>query len=149
MPPVPAILSPEKILLHALPADKREAIGTVGRLLVEGGHVTPEYIPAMFAREVVSTTYLGNGVAVPHGTKDALVFVRSSGIAILHAPAGVDFGQGNIARLIIGLAARGDDHLGILTALAEICSDDAQLERLLGAGSPDEVIAILQAGLAP
>jgi PTS system mannitol-specific IIA component len=143
----PAILSADKIVLHARPADKAAAIDAVGRLLVTSGHVTAEYIPAMFAREAIATTYLGNGVAVPHGTKDALTYVRSSGLAILHVPAGVDFGDGNIARLVIGLAARGNDHLDILTSLAEVCSDDEQLARLLRAGSPDEIIAILQAGL--
>ncbi len=143
----PAILSVDKIVLHAKPADKAAAIEAVGRLLANGGHVTPEYIPAMFAREVIATTYLGNGVAVPHGTKDALAYVRSSGLAILHVPTGVDFGNGNVARLVIGLAARGDDHLDILTSLAEVCSDDEQLARLLAAASPGEIIAILEAGL--
>lgn len=143
----PAILSAEKIVLHAQPADKAAAIDAVGRLLVASGHVSTEYIAAMFAREAIATTYLGNGVAVPHGTKDALAYVRSSGLAILHVPAGVDFGNGNVARLVIGLAARGDDHLDILTSLAEVCSDDARLEKLLASQSPSEVIAILQAGL--
>jgi PTS system mannitol-specific IIA component len=143
----PAILSADKIVLHARPADKAAAINAVGRLLVATGHVTPEYVAAMFAREAIATTYLGNGVAVPHGTKDALAYVRSSGLAILHVPAGVDFGQGNTAHLVIGLAARGNDHLDILTSLAEVCSDDEQLARLLGAGSPAEIIAILRAGL--
>lgn len=147
MQPTPSILSADKILLHAQPGNKATAITAVGRLLVDAGHVTAEYIPAMFAREAISTTFLGNGVAIPHGTREGLAFIRSSGVAILHTPAGVDFGSGNVARLVIGLAARGDDHLDILTALAEVCSDDNQLARLLRAGSPDEIIAILQAGL--
>lgn len=143
----PAILSPDKIVLHARPADKTVAIEAVGRLLVGAGHVTEEYIAAMFTRETIATTYLGNGVAVPHGTKDALAYVRSSGLAILHVPAGVDFGHGNVARLVIGLAARGNDHLDLLTSLAEVCSDDARLAQLLASQSAEEVIAILQAGL--
>lgn len=144
----PAILSPDKIMLQARLTNKAAAITTVGRLLVDAGHVTAEYIPAMFARENISTTYLGNGVAIPHGTRDALAFVRSSGVAILHVPDGVDFGGGNIARLVIGLAARGDEHLDVLTSIAEICNDDEQLARLFAASSPDEVIAILQGGLS-
>ncbi|HQY05677.1 MAG TPA: PTS sugar transporter subunit IIA [Lacunisphaera sp.] len=143
----PAILSPEKIVLHARPADKAAAIEAVGRLLVTSGHVTAEYVTAMFAREAIATTYLGNGVAVPHGTRDALAFVRSSGLAILHVPGGVDFGSGNIARLVIGLAARGDDHLDILTSLAEVCSDETRLEQLLASRSAAELITILQGGL--
>jgi PTS system mannitol-specific IIA component len=143
----PAILSADKIILNARPADKAAAIDAVGRLLVATGHVTADYIAAMFAREAIATTYLGNGVAVPHGTKDSLAFVRSSGLAILHVPVGVDFGHGNTARLVIGLAARGDEHLDILTSLAEVCSDDARLEQLLASRSTDELITRLQGGL--
>jgi PTS system mannitol-specific IIA component len=141
------MLSPEKILLNATASSRNEAIEAVGRLLVAGGHVTADYLPAMFAREAIATTYLGNGVAVPHGTRDALAFVRSPGVAILHVPAGVEFGDGNVARLVIGLAARGEEHLDILTAIADVCSDDEQLARLLASATPDEVIAQLQGRL--
>lgn len=141
---MPAILSPDKVVLHARPADKAAAIDAVGGLLVAAGHVAPDYVPAMHAREAAASTYLGNGVAIPHGTHDALRHVRSTGIAILHVPGGVDFGGGDIVRLVLGLAARGDDHLDLLTAVAEVCSDEARLTRLLAAESPGTLLAVLQ-----
>jgi PTS system mannitol-specific IIA component len=147
MPITSAVLSSDKIVVDARPADKRAAIEAVGNLLVSAGHVTPDYLPAMFEREAAASTYVGNGVAIPHGTHAAIAFVRSPGIALLHVPRGVDFGDGNTVRLVFGLAARGDEHLAMLTAVAEVCSDDARLARLLAAGSAGEILAVLQAAL--
>lgn len=144
---MPSLLSSDKILLHARPANRDAAISAAGQLLVDTGHVAPDYVRAMLTRETLATTYLGNGVAVPHGTRESLAYVHAPGVSILHVPAGVDFGGGNTVRLVIGLAARGGEHLDILAALAEICSDEARLAQLLAVSSPEEMIAILQVGM--
>ncbi|PTX90982.1 PTS sugar transporter subunit IIA [Opitutus sp. ER46] len=147
MPPPLPILSADKIVVGARPASREAAIQAVGNLLVSAGHVSSAYVSAMLAREQLATTYLGNGVAIPHGTREALAFVHAPGLAILQVPGGVDFGGGHTARLVIGLAARDDSHLDLLTAIAEVCSDDTQLQRLLSARQSAEILAQLESSL--
>ena len=140
------LLDARTIRFNARYRDKAEAIRDVGRILYDAGKVGPEYIEKMIEREAVATTYVGNGVAVPHGTKDALAFVKETGIAVVQVPDGVDFGGGNRARLLVGIAANGNDHLDLLTSIASVCSDDDRLERLIHARDAQAVIAELAEG---
>jgi mannitol PTS system EIIA component len=142
----PPILSEEKIRLGVICATKWDAINAAGDLLVAAGHVSAGYPALMAARERVGTTYLGNGIAVPHGTREAKALVRTAGISFIQLLDGVDFGGGNIARLVLGLAAADDTHLDLLTHIAMVCTDDAHLTALLHATSPAEVMAILAPG---
>jgi PTS system mannitol-specific IIA component len=142
-----ALLSSQTIRLGAHYHDKAEAIRDVGRLLHLAGYVGPEYIEKMIERESVATTYVGNGVAVPHGTKDSLAYVKKTGLAVVQVPDGVDFGNGNRARLLVGIAAKGNEHLDLLTTIASVCSDDERLERLLAAPDADAVLRELAEGL--
>ncbi|WP_343119298.1 PTS sugar transporter subunit IIA, partial [Clostridioides difficile] len=96
---------------------KEEAITLAGRKLVENGYVKEEYIPAMLEREKVMTTYMGMGVAIPHGVNEAKKEILSSGIVILQFPNGIDF-DGEKAYLLIGIAGVGDEHLEILSNIA-------------------------------
>jgi mannitol PTS system EIIA component len=143
-----SLLSERSIRLNASFPDKEAAIRACGKLLEEAGHIEPGYIDLMVERDRASTVYVGNGVAVPHGTKAALRFVKSTGMAIVRVPGGVDFGGGNVARLLIALAARGDEHIDLLTEIAETCADDERLERLLSASSPREILELLSPGSA-
>jgi mannitol/fructose-specific phosphotransferase system IIA component len=86
--------------------------------------VLPEYLAAMQEREKVCTTYIGNGVAIPHGVNEAKKSILKSGISVIQFPEGVDFGDGNIAYLVIGIAGKNDEHLAILANLAELISDE-------------------------
>jgi PTS system mannitol-specific IIA component len=138
------LLTEDTIVVGAAPADKAEAIRACGRLLVAAGHVSDDYIRSMFEREAIASTYLGNGVALIHGTRDALYLVRRPGISLLQIPAGVDFGGGNTAHLLIGLAARGDDHIDILSAIADLCADSRRLAALLSAPSAREMLRLLR-----
>jgi mannitol/fructose-specific phosphotransferase system IIA component len=124
-------------------ATKWDAIAAAGDLLVAAGHVAPEYVALMFARERLATTYIGNGVALPHATREGMALVRDPGISVLAISGGVDFGDGQVARLVFGLAARDDSHLDLLTHLATICADDARLERLLRAATAREMVELL------
>lgn len=139
------LLDARTIRLNARYRDKSEAIRDVGRLLLEAGKVTPDYIEKMIERESLATTYVGNGVAVPHGTKDSLGFVRETGLAVVQVPEGVDFGNGNRARLLVGIAAQGGEHLDLLTTIATVCADDERLERLIQAPDAQAVLAELAA----
>jgi PTS system mannitol-specific IIA component len=141
-----ALLDSQTIRLDAHYKDKTEAIRDVGRILFEAGKVGSEYIGKMVEREALATTYVGNGVAVPHGTKDSLVFVKETGLAVVQVPDGVDFGGGNRARLLVGIAAKGNEHLDLLTAIASVCSDDERLERLIHAPDAATVLQELAAG---
>lgn len=119
----------EKNIFLNLKADtKEEAIVLAGKKLVEAGHVEEAYIDAMLEREKVMTTYMGMGLAIPHGVNEAKKDIISSGLVILQYPEGVDF-DGELAYLVVGIAGKGDDHLEILSSIA-IALDDDIIEKL-------------------
>lgn len=138
-----AILRPENIRVGLASEPRDEAIRRAGELLVEGGYVCPPYIDAMLRRERLAPTYMGMGIAIPHGTADAKERVVRSGIVVLQYPAGVAF-EGGEARLVIGIAGVGDDHLAILARLAETLEDEATLERLFTTADPNEIYEALK-----
>ncbi|MBN1243450.1 MAG: PTS sugar transporter subunit IIA [Spirochaetales bacterium] len=126
--------------------DRAAAIRACGRLLVESGNVDEPYVEAMVERDAASTVYVGNGVAVPHGTKASTAHIRRTGLAVVQVPDGVDFGKDRVARLLVAVAALGDEHMDLLAEIAELCADDDALARLLAAKSPAELHALLTAG---
>ncbi|WP_336776215.1 PTS sugar transporter subunit IIA [Paenibacillus sp. MMO-58] len=142
-----SILSTDKVKLNAAVKDKFEAVRMAGQLLVDGGHADPSYVESMVEREQSLSTYMGGGLAIPHGTNESKGSIKSTGLSIVQIPAGVDFGEGNIAHLVIGIAAVGDDHLDILTNVAMVCSDDDNLERILKASTAEEMIEIFESGM--
>ena len=109
--------------------DKETAIRAAGQLLVDLGYVDAGYVDAMVEREKLVSTYMGMGVAIPHGTSDAKETVKKSGIVVLQYPEGVDFGDEK-ANLVIGIAGVGDEHLDILSNIAGSLEDEALLEEL-------------------
>lgn len=141
------ILSENKIAMNASAKDKYEAITMAGRLLVDAGHVTEEYVAKMLEREEVVSTYMGGGLAIPHGTKDAREFIKSTGLSILRFPEGVDFGGDEPAFVVIGIAAAGNNHMEILTNVAMIFTEDDAIERVMDAATPADVIAIFEGGV--
>lgn len=141
------ILSTDKVRLNATVTNKREAIRLAGQLLVDAGHASQDYIDKMLEREQTLSTYMGGGLAIPHGTNNSKAMIHSTGLSIVQIPAGVDFGEGNVAYLLIGIAALGDEHLDILTNVAMICSEEGNLERILKTSSAEEIIEIFERGL--
>ncbi|TJX68886.1 hypothetical protein E8P77_01445 [Soehngenia saccharolytica] len=119
------VLLKENILLNLPNMDKYDAIRFAGELLVKSGCVDKPYIDAMIERENDLTTYIGSGVAIPHGVGKAKEFIKKSGIVILQFPDGVDF-DGEKAYLVIGIAGKGDEHLSILANIATIISEDEE-----------------------
>ncbi|MDF2596331.1 MAG: mtlA, partial [Clostridia bacterium] len=122
-------LSKKSIKLGLPSVSKTEAIKMAGQLLVDGGYVEPEYIEAMLQREEDLTTYIGNGAAIPHGVSEAKEKILKTGISILQFPEGVDFGEGT-AYLVIGIAGIGNEHLMILSNLAEMLEEESKVEEL-------------------
>ena len=141
------ILSTNKVKLNAQPQDKFEAIRMAGQLLVDAGHASEAYIEKMLEREATLSTYMGNGLAIPHGTQDSKSLIRSTGLSIVQIPQGVDFGEGEKAVLVIGIAAAGNDHLDILTNVAMICSEDENMEGIMKATTAEELVAIFESGM--
>ncbi len=121
-----------------------EAIEHAGGLLVNRNSVTPPYVEGMKQRERVVSTYLGNGVALPHGVNESKDFIRSTGIVVAQYPDGVDWGPGT-AHLVVGLAAVGDDHVRVLSQLAEILQDEELCEQLAQTGDAEFVYTQLSA----
>lgn len=140
---VAALLAPAAIRLHARAADRDEAIRLTGQALVDSGAVAPGYIETMLERERSVPTYLGEGVAIPHGTLAAREVVHRDALAFLRFPDGVDWGGEQVV-VCIGIAARGDGHVAILAQLAEILLDPQRSAALRAAADPAEVSRLLQ-----
>ena len=135
------VLTKENIELGVELDSQEEAIRRAGEILVRNGHVEERYIDSMFEREKSVSTFMGNAVAIPHGTSDSKQWVEKSGLSILTVPEGVEYGDGNIALLIIGIAGKGDEHLEILSNIAQVCSDEDNVAKIVQAETKEELLA--------
>ena len=138
-------LGAENIFLGCTASHKEDAIRFAGEQLVKGGYVEPEYVDAMLEREKLTPTYLGESIAVPHGTVEAKDRVLKTGVVFCQYPAGVRFGEeeDDIARLVIGIAARNNEHIQVITSLTNALDDESVIERLSQTTSVEEVLALL------
>lgn len=123
------VLIKEGIRLNQAPVSKEEAIQAAGELLHQLGYVDETYVDAMQEREKLITTYMGMGVAIPHGTSQAKGTVKKTGIVFLQYPEGVDFGDEK-AQLVFGIAGIGDEHLDLLAKICEVLEDEEVLEKM-------------------
>ena len=138
-----AILSKDRISLQANATDKADAIRKAGELLVNSGCVLPEYIDGMLAREQSMSTSLGNGVAIPHGIYENREHILQTGISVLQLTDGVEWEEGEKVFLVIGIAASSDEHVGVLSNLAEVVDDEESLAELLKTDDPEVVLKYL------
>ena len=134
------VIVAEGIKLGQKPVTKEEAIQTAGELLEKLGYVDDSYVEAMQERERLVSTYMGMGVAIPHGTTQVKDTVKKTGIVLLQYPEGVDFGAEK-AQLVFGIAGIGDEHLDLLSKLCTLLKDPALLETLK---STDDVQWVLE-----
>jgi len=123
--------------------DKEEAIRQVAAALVQAGNVAEGYVNGMLAREQQTSTFLGNGIAIPHGTTDTRDQVLKTGVQVFQFPEGVTWGDGQVAYVAIGIAASSDEHLGLLRQLTHVLSDDSVAEQLKSATTAEELRALL------
>ncbi len=137
------VLQADGIVLGLSSEPKEAAIRRAGNCLVALGYVDDVYADSMLEREKLATTYMGMGLAIPHGTSEAKAGVRSSGIVVLQYPEGVDF-DGEKARLVIGIAGVGDSHLEILSHIAEALDDETVLEQICTTNDKQQIIDILR-----
>lgn len=138
------ILVKAGVKLNLNPVSKEEAIGAAGALLAELGYVDKSYIDAMQEREKLVTTYMGMGVAIPHGTSQAKDTVKKTGIVLMQYPEGVDFGDEK-AQLIFGIAGIGDEHLDLLSKICGMLEDEDVLETLKTTNDVDWILEQLNA----
>jgi phosphocarrier protein FPr len=134
------VLTEETVRLGAQAIDKVDAIRQSGQLLVKAGRVPLTYVDGMLAREKVLSTYLGNGVAIPHGRFEDLATVYRAGVSVLQLPEGVEWEPGERAYLIIGLAATSDEHVGVLTNLVQIVQHRETVQQLAHTTDPTVIV---------
>lgn len=143
-------LGADNVFLGKSAINKEQAIRFAGEQLVKGGYVEPEYVEAMLEREKLTPTYLGESIAVPHGTVEAKDRVLKTGVVFCQYPAGVLFGEEpeDIARLVIGIAARNNEHIQVITSLTNALDDDTVIEKLANTTSVQEVLDLLSGSTA-
>ncbi|GAB1668583.1 PTS mannitol transporter subunit IICBA [Mannheimia haemolytica] len=138
-------LQAAQVFLGLQANSKEEAIRFAGEQLVKAGFVQPSYVDAMFAREQMVSTYLGEGLAVPHGTSDAKDSVLKTGIVVCQYPNGVRFTdeEDGVAKLVVGIAAKGNDHIQILSAITNALDDEQAMKTLTSTNDVEKVLALL------
>ncbi|WP_226584512.1 PTS mannitol transporter subunit IICBA [Halobacillus litoralis] len=136
------LLLEENIFLNQSFETKEDAIRFAGEALVNAGYVKKDYVDAMVEREAITSTYMGNNVAIPHGTEDAKKAVIKSGFTVVQVPEGVDF-NGEKAKLIFGIAGKDGTHLEILSGIAVICSEQENIDQMVQATTAKELKDII------
>ncbi|UBH13498.1 PTS sugar transporter subunit IIA [Macrococcus armenti] len=135
------LISTENILINQTIANRDSAIEAAGSKLIEIGAVTEDYIAAMKEREAIVSTYMGNFLAIPHGTDEAKSAVLNSGIVLIQAPEGIDW-DGNEVKVVVGIAGKDGEHLDLLSQIAIVFSEEENVERVINAQSAEEINAI-------
>lgn len=136
-------LQKELIKLNQYFESKEEAIEFCGNLLVDGGFVEVDYIPTMIERDKDISVYMGNFIAIPHGTEAAKKLVKKTGITIVQVPRGVNFGDENdpkIATVLFGIAGVGNEHLDLIQKISIFCADVDNVVKLADAQSVEEIL---------
>ena len=142
-------LTPSQVRLGRSAENKAEAIRLVGQVMVESGFIAPGYVDSMLRREQVSATYLGHGIAIPHGLPEARDLVRQTGVVVVQFPKGVAWGPEGHARLVVGIAAKSDEHLQVLANLTGVLGDEAQSEALAQTRDAALIVQVLNGASPP
>jgi PTS system mannitol-specific IIA component len=138
------ILTLEQVKVPGAASTKDAAIREAGQLLVDAGAVRPEYVEAMFEREKSVSTYMGNLLAIPHGTNEAKDAITSSALSVVRYDAPIDW-DGNEVRFAVGVAGVNNGHLEILSRIAILFADPDEVDKLVAATSADELYELLAA----
>lgn len=139
------VLKKENIILGLASESRDEAIKRAGQVLIDSGYVSSDYIEAMLQREDIVSTFIGNGVAIPHGVGKARDLILSSGLVVLQYPDGIDY-NGNVCYLVIGISGKDNDHIKILSKIAEQISDEDNAKVLWETTDADAVFEMFSEG---
>ncbi|MBT2587777.1 PTS mannitol transporter subunit IICBA [Arthrobacter sp. ISL-95] len=135
------VLLRESVVLNGTATDRDAAIDEAGKLLLDRGAVDVSYVHAMHEREESVSTYMGSFLAIPHGTNDAKEHINHSAVSIIRYPEGIDWG-GKQVKFVVGVAGLNNEHLHILSSIAKIFTNKAQVAQLEEANSVDEVLEL-------
>ena len=138
------VLTPSLIRVPGTARSKDDAIREAGEMLVEAGAVTPEYIDSMYERERSVSTYMGNYLAIPHGTNESKEQIKRSALSVIRYDQPIDW-DGNEVRFALGIAGYQGGHMDILSRVAIVFSDTDEVDKLLAAGSAEEIYDLLNA----
>jgi mannitol/fructose-specific phosphotransferase system IIA component len=136
------VLTSDAVRLGLTATDKLDALRQCGAVLVELGAASEEYADAILEREESVSTYMGEGVAIPHGTDASREYINRAALAVLQFPDGVDW-NGKPVQLCIAIASKSDEHISILQSLAMVLSDPEKAARLRETDDVDEVLRLL------
>ena len=132
------VLEKKNIYLNQKPDSKENVIKKIGAIFSSQGYTDEAYTQAMLDKENIFNTYMGNSVALPHGIEEAKKDIKKTGIVLITVPDGQDWGAKEKVKVIIGIAAVGNEHLDVLSKIAISFSDADGIDRLL-AMSEDEI----------
>jgi mannitol PTS system EIIA component len=138
------VLTPSLIRVPGTARSKDDAIREAGEMLVEAGAVTPEYIDSMFERERSVSTYMGNYLAIPHGTNESKESIKRSALSVIRYDSPIDW-DGNEVRFAMGIAGYQGGHMDILSRVAILFSDTDEVDKLVAAQSAEELFELLNA----
>lgn len=138
----PPLLGPDAVRLGCTASDRADAVRQAGELLVGLGAVEPGYAAAMQEREALLSSFVGEGFAIPHGTDEARALVHRAALAFLQFPDGIDW-EGQDVRACVAIAASADEHVGVMSTLAQVLLDPALAEELRTTTEPARVLEIL------
>ncbi len=137
------VLNVGQVRIHAGSATREEAMKEAADILEAAGAVTNAYFDAMQQREATVSTYMGNELAIPHGTNETKQAILASALSFVRYDGGVDW-DGNPVSFVVGIAGKGDEHLEILSQIALIFSDEDEVARLKTAQTPEELFQLLE-----
>jgi PTS system mannitol-specific IIA component len=136
------VLEPDQINAAGSATSKEEAIREAGAILVAAGAVTAEYVDYMMQREALTSTYMGNFLAIPHGTTEGKDTILASALSFVRYSTPIDW-DGNEVRFVVGIAGKENGHMEILSKIAMIFSDEDEVQRLLDASDAEGLLAVL------
>jgi PTS system mannitol-specific IIA component len=137
------ILEPANVVARGSATTKEEAIREAGSLLVKAGSVREDYIDSMLERENSVSTYMGNFLAIPHGTNEAKDSILRSALSLVRYDQPIDWG-GEQVKFAVGIAGLNNEHLEILSKIAIVFSDEDEVQKLIEAGSAEEIYSLLE-----
>ena len=142
------VLIKESIQTKKSFTDNKEATVAAGKILFENGYVEQEYVDSMLEKLETQSfaTYIGNGVAIPHGMAEGSKYVKNTGISIIQVPDGVEWNEER-AFIVVGIAANSDDHMNVLASLADAIEDLEEAKKLWSETSIDKIFDLLSENL--
>ena len=138
------VLQIGQVRIHSGSASREDAMREAADILESSGAVTSAYFDAMQQREETVSTYMGNELAIPHGTNETKSAILASALSVVRYDGGVDW-DGQPVSFVVGIAGRGDEHLEILSQIALLFSDDDEVAGLKAAATPEDLFALLSA----